>query len=309
MFSFLPRPIIGVLSLLLLVLNTLVILTPFFLIAILKLLTPIPSWRRRFSLWLEELVTWWVAGNSWWYELTRRPTWDVQGVDGLEMSDLTADDWYIVGSNHRSWADILVLQRIFNRRIPMLKFFLKQELIWVPLMGFAWWALDFPFMKRYSKEYLAKHPEKQGKDLETTRKATQNFRLFPSSVIIFLEGTRFTQSKNAQQKAPFSHLLKPKAGGIGYVLSLMGDQIGTLLNVTIAYPQYVDRALSFWDYLSGRVTNIVIRVEKIKIPHEFRSGDYMNDEEYRQQFQAWVNGLWVAKDRLLAELMVEGERV
>ncbi len=67
----------------------------------------------------------------------------MQGVDSLHQRG-----WYLVSSNHQSWVDILVLQRIFHGRIPFLKFFLKQELIWVPVIGLAWWALDFPFMKR-----------------------------------------------------------------------------------------------------------------------------------------------------------------
>ena len=57
---------------------------------------------------------------------------------------------YLVLANHQSWVDILVLQKVFNRRIPLLRFFLKRQLFWVPLLGLAWWALDFPFMGRYT---------------------------------------------------------------------------------------------------------------------------------------------------------------
>lgn len=299
MLSFLPRPLKGAVSLVLVITNIILIFIPFFVIALFKLLIPFPSSRRFFSRILEELVTIWVANNGRWYDLTHNTRWDIQGVDDVSMNE-----WYFVGSNHRSWADILVLQRIFNRRIPVLKFFIKQELIWVPLMGFAWWALDFPFMKRYSRAYLEKYPEKRGQDLETTRKATRAFRRIPSAVIIFLEGTRFTPTKKARQGSHFRHLLRPKAGGIGYVLSLMGDQIDTLLDVTIAYPEFGDQPVTFWDYLSGRLSDVVVRVEKVKIPAELRSGDYLNDKGYRESIQAWVNALWTRKDELLDELLL-----
>ena len=109
-----------------------------------------------------------------------RTRWDVQGLEGLEPGG-----WYLVSSNHQSWVDILVLQKIFNRRIPLLKFFLKRELIWVPVIGLAWWALDFPFMRR--RGGLA-----GAEDLERARQACRKFSVVPTSVINFLEGTRYT---------------------------------------------------------------------------------------------------------------------
>ena len=42
-------------------------------------------------------------------------------------------------------------------------------------MGFAWWALDYPFLYRHSAEYLKEHPEQKGKDFEATRKACEKF--------------------------------------------------------------------------------------------------------------------------------------
>jgi hypothetical protein len=30
-------------------------------------------------------------------------------------------------------------------------------------MGPAWWALDFPFLRRHNAEYLKKHPEQKRK--------------------------------------------------------------------------------------------------------------------------------------------------
>ncbi len=291
MLNFLPAPIIGGLASIALLVNTLFWCLVIYLVAIAKLLVPIKAWRTactKAAIWLAET---WISGNSAWMWLTQRTTWRVSGLDGLRN-----DEWYLVISNHQSWVDIFVLQHIFNRRIPFLKFFIKQELIWVPVIGLAWWALDFPFMKRYSKQQLARHPELRGKDLLTTRKACEKFKTTPVSVMNFLEGTRFTPAKHGRQESPYRHLLKPKAGGIGFVLGAMGDQIDTMLNVTIVYPQGVPDA---WTFIRGEVREIEVIVEKQPIPAEFRNRDYQNDLDFREAFQAWTRQLWQEKDDLL----------
>ena len=202
-------------------------------------------------------------------------------------------------SNHQSWVDILVLQYLLNRRMPLLKFFLKQELIWVPVIGLCWWALEFPFMKRFSKEYLAKHPEKRGQDMLTTRKACERYKINPVSVFNFLEGTRLTPAKQAQQNSPFKYLLKPKAGGIAFVLDAMGEQLAALLNVTIHYPNGTP---TFVDLLCGRLQRVVVRFEQVEIPAQFIGKNYDGDDAYRLAFQQWVNQLWEDKDAELERL-------
>ena len=192
-------------------------------------------------LWIAEA---WISCNSAWMALTQRSEWDVSGLDELDYRS-----WYMVSCNHQSWVDILVLQHLLNRRIPLLKFFLKQQLIWVPVMGLAWWALDFPFMRRHSEQYLKKHPEMRGKDQETTRRACEKFALVPTSVMNFLEGTRFTPAKHARQQSPYAHLLKPKAGGMALALNAMGDKFQAILDVTIVYP---DGRPTFWQFPAGQ---------------------------------------------------------
>jgi 1-acyl-sn-glycerol-3-phosphate acyltransferase len=207
--------------------------------------------------------------------------------------------WYFVLSNHQSWVDILVLQHSLNGRIPLLKFFLKQELIKVPIMGAAWLALDFPFMKRYSKAYLEKHPEMKGKDLETTRQACEKFKDMPTSVMNFLEGTRYTQAKHDEQQSPFKHLLKPKAGGMAFAMSAMGDQFKSILDVTIYYPGGIP---TFWDFMQGKMPRAEVIIEEKPIPTDLLGGDYETDMEYRARFQAWVQTLWEDKDARLDAL-------
>jgi 1-acyl-sn-glycerol-3-phosphate acyltransferase len=208
-----------------------------------------------------------------------------------------------VTCNHRSWIDVVVLQKVFHRRIPFLKFFIKRELIWVPILGGAWWAMDFPFMKRHSREYLEAHPEKRGTDLETTRRACEKFGTSPVTVLNFPEGTRFTPEKHDSQESPYEHLLKPKAGGAAFVLEAMGERLRSLLDVTVVYPE---RPARFWDLFTGRLRRVVVRVQERAIPEEFlRGGSYLEDPTIRERFQLWVRQIWAEKDALIERILEE----
>jgi 1-acyl-sn-glycerol-3-phosphate acyltransferase len=159
--------------------------------------------------------------------------------------------------------------------------------------------MDFPFMKRYSRSFLEKHPHLKGRDLETTRRACEKFKAIPVSIINFLEGTRFTKTKREKQQSPFKHLLKPRAGGIAFALSSMGEHLNRFIDVTIAYP---GGAGTIWDYLCGNIRDIRVQVRSLPITPEML-GDYFNDERFRQAFQNWVNDLWTQKDRCMEELV------
>ena len=294
MLTFLPGPIKGVLALLLHSLNTIFWCTPIFVLSLVKLLVPIPVVVKAITSLLNTIASNWISMNGWVHALTQNMSWQVEGLDALKEKD-----WYLILANHQSWADIFVLQRIFNHRIPFMKFFLKQELVWVPVIGLAWWALDFPFMKRFTKSYLAKHPEMKGKDMETTKKACEKFKHLPVSIMNFVEGTRFTLHKHQRQQSPFKHLLKPKAGGAGFVMTAMGEQLHKVLDVTIAYPQ---KERSFWDFLCGKITEVRVQVNTIELTPEL-IGDYENDSDYRIRFQAWLNQLWREKDARIEQMI------
>ena len=287
MFATLPRLIRIPMVLLLLVVNVVLHVTPLFVLTLLKVIVPVRAIRLGLSRALVLIAESWIAFNSAMFEWFTRTQWQVEGLDGLRR-----DGSYLVLCNHQSWVDIPVLQKVFNRRIPFLRFFLKSQLIWVPLLGPAWWALDFPFMKRYSKETLARHPELQGKDREATRKACEKFRQLPVSVMNFVEGTRFTSAKHATQSSPYRHLLRPKAGGVAFVLDAMGDALHAILDVTIVYPGGAGTML---DLVAGRVRDIRVHVRELPIEHDLR-GDYEQDAAFRERFQTWINALWQDKD-------------
>jgi len=300
MLNFLPPPLLGMVASLLLVLNTLLLVPLLMAVAIVKLLLPFRAVRLALDPVLVAIAETWIGWNSGWMALTQRTEWDVEGIAGLDPKG-----WYLVNCNHQTWVDIFVLQHLFNRRIPLLKFFIKDQLKWVPLMGLAWWALDFPFMRRHGEEYLKAHPEMRGKDQEATRRACAKFALIPTSVMNFLEGTRFTPAKHAKQNSPYRHLLKPKAGGIALALNAMGEKFRAILDVTIVYP---DGAPGFRDFLCGRLRRVIVRVQILPVPEDLMKGDYAADAAVREAFGRWVQQLWQDKDAQIARLREAASR-
>jgi 1-acyl-sn-glycerol-3-phosphate acyltransferase len=295
MLRFLPPPVRGLVAATLLGLNTLLWCGFVFALALVKLVVPARAVRAPVDRMLNGVAARWIACNSGWMRLVQRTRWDVAGLDGLDRRS-----WYMVNCNHQSWVDILVLQHLLNRRIPLLKFFLKQQLIWVPVIGLAWWALDFPFMRRHSDAYLKAHPEKRFEDLDATRRACRKFALVPTSVMNFPEGTRFTRAKHRAQRSPFRHLLKPRAGALALSLSVLGGRFDSMLDVTIVYP---GGAPTFWQFLCGEVPAIVVRARQLAIPAELLAGDYAGDPKFRKTFQRWLSALWEEKDAAIDALL------
>ncbi len=278
----------GCFSCVVLSLNTLLFVPMLIPFAALKLLLPFAPVRRLVDPAMNALASTWIGVNNAWIRMVGHAHWDVQGVDKL-----SARGWYLVSSNHASWVDIFALQRVFNRRIPLLKFFLKQQLIWVPVMGLAWWALDFPFLKRGGG--------KAGQiDLDSTRRACERFKLSPTSVIIFLEGTRFTRAKHDAQQSPYQHLLKPKAGGMAIALTTMGNQFDALLDITLHYPGGTP---TFWDLACGRVHDVTLRVQTRPLPPELLDAQTQARPRYRVLVQNWVDAMWREKDQLIESLV------
>jgi 1-acyl-sn-glycerol-3-phosphate acyltransferase len=293
------RPLLtGLLNIALLLSNTLLLIGPLLLIALGKFVLPGQTARRACSRGVMWVAEFWAENCKRSFALLTPTHWDIRG-----NAELRRDASYLVISNHQSWVDIPALVQAFNRKTPYFKFFLKQELIWVPLLGLAFWALDYPFMKRYSKAFLAKNPHMQGKDLEITKAACEKFKHLPVTVVNYLEGTRFTPAKQAQQQSPYRYLLKPKAGGVAFVLAALGEQIDAVLDVTLVYPG--KRVPGFWMLLSGQVPEVIIDIQTRELDPSLWQGDYENDPAFRQHMQRWVSELWQAKDNRIDELRNE----
>ena len=278
----------GVLSILLLILSTFFFFIPVLFIGIAKLF-PYAPWRLGCSRLIDSIAMGWCDINNFNFDRMRNLRLEYSGIDNLSPKN-----WYLVIANHQSWLDIVILHRIFNRKIPVLKFFIKDQLKWVPLLGFAWWAMGCPFMKRYSRDYLVKNPHKKGKDLQATEKAVRIFKQQPASIANFVEGTRFTPDKHSKQ-SHYRHLLPPRAGGISFVIQSMGDKINKILDVTIVYPCAKP---SLWDFLCRRMAKVKVVVKQLDIPQQFLLSN-LTQNDTQQEFKEWLNKQWSVKDQLI----------
>jgi 1-acyl-sn-glycerol-3-phosphate acyltransferase len=284
----------GVLTFGALTVNTVFWFVPVMMLALLKLLLPVAFVRRVLTRWLMWCAENWISVNGLVLRGSGSRGWRADCAEPLDRYG-----WYLVLANHQTWVDIVVLQVALNRRIPLLKFFIKQQLIWFPLLGLGFWALDMPFMKRHSPSYLARHPEKKGADLEATRKACEKFRHAPTSVINFVEGTRFSEAKRVARNSPYEHLLLPRAGGIAVALSAMGEVFDAILDVTLVYE---DGPVKFWDMVCGDRVSVTLDIRVLPIDPDLVAGDYQNDREFRRQVHRWLGELWREKDARIAEI-------
>lgn len=264
--------------------------------SLLKLLAPEGRARTAVRHGLTRIAESWIGVNNFLVSRERSTRWQLELPDGLDH-----EGSYLVVCNHQSWVDIVVLQYCFNRRLPLLRFFLKQQLIWVPVLGLCWWALDFPFMRRASREELARRPELRGRDLESARRACEKFSDVPVAMMSFPEGTRRRGSKR-DPNGDFQHLLRPKAGGLGQVIYALGERLDGCVDVTIAYDlgNGETEPPGFWDLLRGRIPVIDVHAELRNIPEALLGRNFIEEREARAALQSWLTGLWREKDTRLA---------
>lgn len=260
-----------------------------------KLVMPTKPSRTRMVLALAWLAEHWVAGNDAIFDLMLPTKWDISGID-----DVRRDGHYLLMSNHISWVDIFALFRAFHRQTAFIRFFLKHQLIWSPIVGQACAALEFPFMHRYSPEYLAKHPEKRGKDLETARRLCRRYRFIPVTILNFVEGTRFSREKHADQDSPYRHLLRPRVGGVAFALASLGEYLDAMFDVTLAYPRH---DATMWEFVSGKIETVTIRARRLDVPAEFMTSAVTEPGDVRERFKVWIDQRWREKDAQLDALL------
>ncbi|MGQ7244799.1 acyltransferase [Salinicola sp. V024] len=281
----------GVISVLLLILNTLFWGIPLVALTAMKLVTPTRRWRLRVLGGLHRVALAWIRTNNVWIRHWIRPQ-----VRTEIPETLSPHQWWLVIANHQSWTDIMVMLYVLTGRASMPKFFLKRELILVPIVGLAWWALEFPFMRRYSREKLARNPGLAERDRQATHRMCEHAREMPMTIYNFVEGTRFTPQKQRQQESPYRHLLRPKAGGIAQVIGLLGPRLDGILDVTLHYRR---GSPNFWDFLCGRESEVALSVRCLDRPKWMLEGRY-DDAQYKERFYTWLNSLWQEKDAALS---------
>lgn len=242
---------------------------------------------------MDKIIWWWTGGNRW---LLKTLNLIEPDIDWKHIDDVSLDKWYLVISNHQSWTDIILLQSYLYGKIPPLKFFTKQQLIWVPGIGLAMYVLGFPYVKRVSKAQIKANPNLRNADRDNIAEACKGFKNHPTSILNFLEGTRRTSAKQLNQSSDYKNLLKPKIGGIEYVIKDMGDYLHKLIDVTIVYP---DGTPTFWQFVKGECRSVKFVVSHYDIPKQVLVD---NDIERRSSLSGWIKTIWMQKDQQISEM-------
>ena len=246
----------------------------------------------------------WISSNNALIDnLLPRKDWRITLPD-----DVHVNGKYLLVSNHQSWVDTSIVQYISEKRLPLTRFFTKFELIYIPIVGQAFYFLDFPMMRRHSKEAVAKNPALKGKDIEEAKRACALLKDKPFTLLNYLEGTRFTQIKHDKQNSPYTHLLKPRAGGLSLAISALGEDIDGILDMTIVYP---DGVPTYGDLWKGNIKRLGVDVRCIDIPDDLfigiKNGGYENDEAIKSQMFDWVEKIWQQKDQRISAMLTDFE--
>ena len=251
-----------------------------------------------------KIATYWISSNSALIDdMLPRKDWRISLPD-----DIRIDGKYLLVSNHQSWVDTSIVQYIGEKRLPLTRFFTKFELIYIPIVGQAFYFLDFPMMRRHSKEAIAKNPALKGKDIEEAKRACALLKDKPFTLLNYLEGTRFTKAKHTKQQSPYTHLLKPRAGGLSLAINALGEDIDGILDMTIVYP---DGVPSYSDLWKGNIKRLGVDLRDIDIPDAvfegIKQGGYENDEEIKAQMFDWVEHIWRQKDQRITDMLADFE--
>jgi len=216
----------------------------------------------------------------------------------INNQEFDKNEWYMAMSNHQSWADIFILLVAANYKLPLLKFFMKRELWWIPFVFLANKTLNMPFVNRHSKKEIEQNPSLRNQDYKNTLKSCKRFLRTPSTIFSYAEGTRFTDEKHDQQGSPYNNLLSPKIGGMATALSAMPN-INTLVDYTVVYKS---KKRDAWSFAKGDMKHVKVLVTKYKIPDNLKNRNYANDKDYRDEFKNWIETIWAEKDKKIEEL-------
>ena len=251
-----------------------------------------------------KIATYWISSNSALIDdMLPRKDWRISLPDDVHINGK-----YLLVSNHQSWVDTSIVQYISEKRLPLTRFFTKFELIYIPIVGQAFYFLDFPMMRRHSKEAIAKNPALKGKDIEEAKRACRQLKNKPFALLNYLEGTRFTKEKHDKQGSPYQHLLKPRAGGLSLALNALGNELDSILDMTIVYP---DGAPDYDDLWKGNIRRLGVDVTRLTIPDELfaaiMDGGYDRDEATKKMMFDWLEDIWQQKDARITKMLSEFE--
>lgn len=211
---------------------------------------------------------------------------------------LDTETWYIAMSNHQSWADIFILLAAGHKKMPLLKFFMKKELQWIPIIYLVHKTIDMPFLNRHSQKQIQDNPELKKLDYENAQKAAKRFSRNPATAFSFAEGTRWTSDKHLAQNSPYPNFLKPKVGALAIALSGM-PQVKELVDFTVVYSS---TKRSTWNFLCGEMSQAKVEARSYQIPLSLKNKTFEQENEYREEFKNFIEEIWIKKQKRYSEL-------
>ena len=88
------------------------------------------------------------------------------------------------------------------------------------------------------------------------------------------------------------------------MLSSLGDEITSILNVTLVYPGHTSPSL--FDFLLGKIPRVVIRIEKLKLGESgVPSFETIQSKAGSLAVRKFLNQTWEVKDRIISKIHSE----
>ncbi len=238
-----------------------------------------------------------VALQAWWAHALYRAAEHVFGLRTIVEGDaLAVPGPIIMLVRHVSQADTLLPVVYVTRRHGIaLRFVLKRELLWDPCLDVVGLRLPNAFVRRGSGEST--------REIEAVQRLLVD--LGPrDGVLIYPEGTRFTESKRARVLEKLASqgdaALAVRAGRLRHVLPPhLGGPLGLLernpgADIVLCAHVGFEAAGAPSDLVTGRLVGRTIRVRFWRIPHEAVPSD-------RQGRIAWLYAQWQRVDDWIGE--------
>ncbi len=238
-------------------------------IALLRVLIPTRQVRERCLGLVEIIYRLAVSADSFWMQHIIGIKLQVNGNIGNHPAP-------IVICNHQSWFDIPVLQEVITGAGPIIKFLVKRELIWVPVIGWICLILDFPRLNRG----VGRNARQSDYSLIASASGRLGFE--HGALLLFPEGTRFSEDKKIRQGSPYEYLLQPRSGGLK-IIKKSAPPTTPIIDLTIIYE---NGESNFWQCLHGATSTITISVDKFVLGN-------IDDPH------SWLVSRWGIKDRLM----------
>ena len=204
--------------------------------------------------------------DAWWFKSVLKIQFLIED-DQKILSSLRSTDRPVIICNHQSWFDVFLLQSLISTHGPILKFLIKAELLWVPVLGWVCLVLNFPRLKRSGDRATREQ------DLKIVQSASASLTETPGALLLFPEGTRFSEGKKIAQNSPYTFLLKPKPGGFNVIHEALTEPT-TIIDVSISY---VPGDQACWRCMSGLVSDIRIHLSSSLSDEVTDSVDWLNE--------------------------------